>query len=204
MFNFAHTWTAQASQLPTPAHGTVEWTASCGTRLTLRPVRTSDAALLGDLFERGLSRAARYSRFHGAVGRLSDARLTWMATADFDRHAAFIVTCQQDGLEHAVGEGRWVRTAAAPGAEFALAVADAWQRQGIGGRLLAALVQAGRDQGLTCLTGDVMPGNRAMQALAGGQHFDCAEHPAEAGLVQAQLSLAPPVRAGFFSGSWLH
>lgn len=184
------------------------WTAACGTELNLRPVRPSDAALLGELFEDGLSRAARYSRFHGAMGRLSAARLAWMADADFIRHAAFIVTRFEDGLEHAVAEGRWVCTAVTPGAEFALAVADAWQGQGLGKRLLAALVLAGRARGLSVLKGDVMPGNLAMQAVARSQHFGCAEHPEEAGLMRAALTLSAPgttrTRAERFAAAWLH
>ena len=133
----ASSWPAQLQ----PLEYSTTWTSACGTQLKLRAVRPDDAALLGELFDDGLSRAARYSRFHGAVGRLSAARLAWMADADFKHHVAFIVTRCEDGLEHAVAAGRWVRTAVAPGAEFALSVADAWQGCGIGRRLLSALVQ---------------------------------------------------------------
>lgn len=174
-----------------PLETSTTWTSASGIQLKLRAVRPDDAALLGELFDDGLSRAARYSRFHGAVGRLSAARLAWMADADFKHHVAFIVTRCEDGLEHAVAEGRWVRTAVAPGAEFALSVADAWQGCGIGRRLLSALVQAGREQGLPCLLGDVLPGNQAMQALARRHGFECGVHPDDAELLRAELSLAP-------------
>jgi acetyltransferase len=215
LFGLTNAFTRSARALPggvskaAPSRRTVTWTTACGTELTLRPVRPEDAALLGELFEDGLSRAARYSRFHGAVGRLSASRLAWMADADFQRHAAFIVTRWEDGLEHAVAEGRWVRTAVTPGAEFALAVADAWQGRGIGRQLLAALVQAGREQGLPCLLGDVLPGNQAMQSLARSQRFGCATHPEDAALMRAELSLAPQRPTAFASfttaaTAWLH
>jgi GNAT superfamily N-acetyltransferase len=178
-----------------PAHQRhTRWTSARGTPLTLRPVRTDDAALLGEFFEQQLSRATRYSRFHGAVGRLSAARLAWMAGADFKHHVAFIVTRWEDGLEHAVAEGRWVRTAVNPGAEFAMSVADAWQGCGIGQRLLTALVQTGREQGLPCLMGDVLPGNKAMQSLARSQGFECGAHPDEPELMRAELRLTSPTR----------
>ena len=77
-----------------------------------------------------------------------------MAKADFKHHAAFIVTRWEDGLEQSVAESRWVRTAVSLGAEFALSVADAWQGCGIGQRLLAALVECGREHSLRCLMGD--------------------------------------------------
>lgn len=184
------------------------WTSACGTPLTLRAMRSDDTALLGELFEVQLSRAARYNRFHGAVGRLSAARLAWMADADFKHLVAFIVTRWEDGLEHAVAEGRWVRTALNPGAEFALAVADAWQGCGIGQRLLAALVQTGREQGLPCLMGDVLPGNQAMQSLARSQGFECGAHPEDAELMRAELRLNTPRRrqanafSAFTAAAW--
>jgi acetyltransferase len=201
--------TSWPAQFPPREHST-SWTSACGTHLKLRAVRPDDAALLGELFEDGLSRAARYSRFHGAVGRLSAARLAWMADADFKHHVAFIVTRREGGLEHAVAEGRWVRTAVAPGAEFALSVADAWQGCGIGRRLLAALVHAGREQGLPCLLGDVLPGNQAMQALARAHGFECAPHPDDAGLMRAELRLTARVQrranafSAFTTAAWQH
>ncbi len=203
------TWPAQRSALERHTR----WTSACGTPLTLRRIQAEDAALLGELFEERLSRAARYSRFHGAVGRLSAARLAWMADVDFKHRAAFIVTHWLDGLEHAVAEGRWVRTSVTPGAEFALSVADAWQGHGIGGRLLSALVQAGREQGLPCLSGDVLPGNAAMQSLALAQGFDCGPHPEDADLMRAELRLAPQARplspavnawGAFTTAAWQH
>lgn len=205
LFGLAHAFTRTARPPPKALRPVQHWAAACGTALTLRPVRPDDAALLGELFEQGLSRQARYSRFHGAVGRLSAARLAWMAQADFQRHAAFIVTHATGGLEHAVAEGRWVRTAVDPGAEFALSVADAWQGQGIGRHVLRALVQAGHEEGLPCLLGDVMPSNGAMQAVANSLGFDCASHPEETGLLRATRKLAGARPAtGWFGGHGLH
>ena len=205
LFGLANAFAKPTAPLPMAPRRVRHWAAACGTELTLRPVRPDDAALLGELFEEGLSRSARYSRFHGAVGRLSATRLAWMAHADFQRHAAFIVTCMVNGMEHAVAEGRWVRTAVTPGAEFALCVADAWQGQGIGRQLLRALVEAGQEQGLPCLLGDVMPSNGAMQAVAHRLGFGCTPHPEEAGLVRAERSLLRAAKpAGFFGGNWLH
>lgn len=197
---------------PHSAQAQTRWSSVDGTELTLRAVRSDDAALLGELFDVQLSRAARYSRFHGAVGRLSAARLAWMADADFKHHVAFVVTCWKDGLEHAVAEGRWVRTGVNPGAEFALSVADAWQGHGIGQRLLAALLQTGRDAGLSCLLGDMLASNQAMQALARSQGLECGPHPDDAELVRTELSFtarAKPTRranafTAFTTAAWQH
>ena len=171
------------------------WVNHSAAVLTLRPVLPHHAALLAEQFDDGLSSQARRLRFHTAVGQLSALRLAWLATADFHHPAAFIVTHWSDGLEHAVAEGRWVRSGQTPGAESALSVADAWQRQGIGARLMAALADAGRSQGRTHLVGEVLPNNLAMVALASSLQADCLPQPEDHGLLRAELALQPCPRA---------
>jgi len=190
-------------QAPRPPADADAWVTDCGTTLRLRPVRPQDAALLGELFEDGLSPASRRLRFHTAVRALSPLQLDWLANADFRRHAAFIVTRQAGSLEHAVAEARWVRNGAAASAEFALSVADAWQHQGIGRRLLRALIDSARAQGLQGLVGDVLPANQAMQALAQGLHFDCVPHPDDNALLCATLPLVRRPQALLPVG-WFH
>ena len=67
-------------------------------------------------------------------------------------------------------------------------------------------MQAGLDQSLPCLTGDVMPGNLGMQALSSSQQFDCSEHPQQPEVVRDHCSLCQrqPHRTGFFNSLWLH
>jgi acetyltransferase len=188
---------------PRPKVDAHVWVAECGTTLRLRTVRPQDAPLLGELFEDGLSPASRRLRFHTAVRSLSPLQLNWLASPDFLSHAAFIVTRQAGGLEHAVAEARWVRGGSASGAEFALSVADAWQHQGIGRRLLHALIDSARAHGLQGLVGDVLPANRAMQALAQCLHFDCVPHPDDDDLLCATLPLARHSQALLPVG-WFH
>jgi acetyltransferase len=188
---------------PQPKVETNVWVTDCATTLRLRPVRPQDASLLGELFEDGLSPASRRLRFHTAVRSLSPLQLNWLASPDFRSHAAFIVTHQAGGLEHAVAEARWVRSGSTSGAEFALSVADAWQHQGIGRRLMRALIGSARAQGLQGLVGDVLPANRAMQALAHGLNFDCLPHPDDEALLCATLPLGRQPQALLPVG-WFH
>lgn len=177
------------------------WTDARGTTLTLRPVQPQDAARLAVLLEQGLSRESRYRRFHGALGRLSAARLAQMTDADFERHVCFVVSCEIDGAEQIVAEGRYHRTPREGGAEFALAVADDWQRRGIGRRLMQALVAAARECKVDRLRGDVLADNEAMAGLMGACGFLVGGHPEDAALLQATRALpsAPQPRAG---SSW--
>lgn len=180
-------------QVPSPAAASIQlnqrWTDANGTALTLRPVQTQDAERVARLLEQGLSRDSRYRRFHGALGRLSAARLAQMTSADFNRHVCFVVSCQVDGVEQLVAEGRYHLTPREGGAEFALAVADAWQRRGIGRRLMGALVAAARERQVDRLRGEVLINNPAMAGLMDACGFQLGAHPEDGALLQATQSL---------------
>lgn len=175
-------------------HLSHSWTDGNGTALTLRPVQTQDAERVARLLEQGLSRESRYRRFHGALGRLSATRLAQMTTADFDRHVCFVVSCSVDGVEQLVAEGRYHLTPREGGAEFALAVADAWQRRGIGRRLMSALVAAARERQVDRLRGEVLADNPAMAGLMDACGFQLGAHPEDGALLQATQSLPAAAR----------
>jgi GNAT superfamily N-acetyltransferase len=61
--------------------------------------------------------------------------------------------------------------------EFALAVADPWQGQGIGSRLLRELTVHAQRAGVERLYGDVLHDNLPMIALAESQGYVVGRHP---------------------------
>jgi acetyltransferase len=63
--------------------------------------------------------------------------------------------------------------------EFALAVADAWQGQGLAGRLLRRLCDHASRRGLRSLFGDVLHDNLPMLRLARRQGFAIRMHPVD-------------------------
>lgn len=65
-----------------------------------------------------------------------------------------------DALLHAVAR---YEPGEAPGvAEIAIVVEDAWQRRGLGGQLLGALLAAAEARGLHWFTADILADNRPM------------------------------------------
>jgi acetyltransferase len=123
----------------------------------LRPLVPQDREAFQD-FVRTLSPEARVNRFLAPVKELSPAVLEAMTQPDQGRHVALVAI--EDG--RIVGEGRYVALAGNGRAEFAIAVADDWQRRGIGARLLASLLVAARITGLQALEGEVLRTNTAM------------------------------------------
>jgi acetyltransferase len=126
-----------------------------------RPLVPEDRDAFQD-FVRNLSPDARANRFLAPVKELSPATLEAMTQPDQTRHVALVAT--EGG--RIIGEGRYVAVAGNGRAEFAIAVADDWQRKGIGARLLASLMVAARFAGLQALEGEVLRTNTAMLEFA--------------------------------------
>lgn len=167
------------------------WTAADGGRYTLRPSRAQDAELLAGLLNGTLAGASRFQRFHGTLGQLSAPRLQQLASADFVRHHAWVVTLDDGQGTQAVAEARFYVSADGQHAEFALSTACRWQRQGIATRLMRHMLAAARSHGLQRLQGEVLCHNEAMFALLRRCGLDCAPHPQEPGLMLAERCLQP-------------
>ena len=156
-----------------------------GRQVLLRPAHHRDAEALARFFA-ALSPRARLLRFHGAVNRVPESTLRAMATQVPRRHVALVALAPtDDGLQQLLAEARYA-LADDGQPEFAVAVADAWQRQGLGRALVQRLAIHARDSGWPILRGSVLPGNAAMLGLMAGLGATLQGDGAE---VQALLTL---------------
>jgi acetyltransferase len=147
-----------------------------GHSVLLRPAHHRDAPALQRFFS-GLSPRSRLLRFHGAINRLPDTAARSMSTQVAARHVA-IVALAPDG--ELCAEARYAIDGDTPDvAEFAIAVADAHQGQGLGRALLLRLAVHARESGLAVLRGSVMPGNEPMLALMRALGAEVRSHGAE-------------------------
>ncbi|MCI0573739.1 MAG: GNAT family N-acetyltransferase [Myxococcaceae bacterium] len=137
-----------------------------GTLVELRLLTPADAPLLREGF-RHLSSHSRVMRFLHDKHALSEAELRYLTEVDGERHFALgAVVLGPDGTEEGLGTARFVRLEGEPDtAEAAVTVIDAYQGRGLGRLLLARLVEAARERGLTRIACWVMPGNVPMQRL---------------------------------------
>jgi nucleotide-binding universal stress UspA family protein/GNAT superfamily N-acetyltransferase len=132
-----------------------------GSRVTVRQIRADDRSRLVQGFER-LGAESRRRRFFTAISALSEAQLDYLTNVDHHDHEALVAFDVASG--EGVGVARWVRTAPEE-AEPAIVVADAWQRKGLGRRLLALLRERARDEGITRFVAPVLVENSAAIAL---------------------------------------
>ena len=157
-----------------------------GRRVALRPMHHSDAPALQRFFFGGLSPRARLLRFHGAINHLPEAALRALTTQVPRRHVALAaLATTDDGLARLLAEARYVVDDEGE-AEFAVAVADAWQGQGLGRALLQRLAAHARAEGIPALHGAVVPGNEPMLRLAHSLGADLRHHAPE---VKVRLAL---------------
>ena len=68
-----------------------------------------------------------------------------------------------DGVHEILGVGRLNKKHGLDEATFAIVVCDAWQGKGLGKQLLKLLIDIGREENLTRITGTMLPGNAAMR-----------------------------------------
>jgi len=140
------------------------WTLRDGTRVVIRPIRPEDRQIEQD-FVRNLSDESRYFRFFNAVRDLSETALTHFTRVDYDKEMALIAVIFENGHETEIGVARYSINPDGRSCEFAIAVADAWQRKGIGSKLMQSLMDTARKCGLETLEGSVLSGNGRMLAL---------------------------------------
>jgi acetyltransferase len=152
--------------------------------ITFRPIVAQDREAF-QAFVRGLSLESRLNRFLFPVRELAPATLEALTQPDQARHVGLIAL---DGAE-IVGEGRYVALGDSGRGEFAIAVTDEWQRQGIGARILGALMAAARRAGLAALEGEVLRSNAAMLKFMRRAGFRLSNCPGDARLTLVEREL---------------
>jgi GNAT superfamily N-acetyltransferase len=138
-------------------------TLADGARLRVRPIDAADRGPLAEAFER-LSDRSRHQRFLAPKPRLTTRELEYLTDIDHVTHEALVAIDETTG--HIVGVGRYA-TGHGGGvvADMALAVADAWQRRGIGHGLAVRLVERARANGMARLTGTTLADNLRARSL---------------------------------------
>ncbi len=139
--------------------------------LSLRRACAADAAALSAFLQR-LSVRSRRLRFHGACAAASPSLAQKLCAVDGVRHQAWLAWAGDGDAAVLVGEARFVVSACGQSAELAIAVADAWQGQGVAPALMQQLLAAAAAAGVFNLYGDVLDQNPRMQAFMRRHGFE--------------------------------
>lgn len=160
-----------------------------GRPLLLRPLVSKDAQLLRE-FVHDLSPQSRYQRFQGGLNELAPDLLARLMDLDYRRSMAFAAVVFEHGSRRMIGEARYAPALDGSGAaEFALAVADRWQGQGLGTALFDKLLRHAERSGVARIHGDVLHNNNGMLKLAKQFGFSQRRHPDGAWLTRVERSI---------------
>jgi acetyltransferase len=160
-----------------------------GRPLLLRPLVAKDAELL-QAFVHDLSPQSRYQRFQGGLNELAPELLAQLVDFDYRRSMAFAAVVFEHGTRRMIGEARYAPALDGSGAaEFALAVSDRWQGQGLGAALFDKLLRYAERNGVARMQGDVLHNNAAMLRLAKLSGFSPRRHPDGAWLTRVERTL---------------
>ena len=133
-----------------------------GSQVRVRPIDPGDKAALSEAFTR-LSDESRYQRFLSPMPELRPMDLVYLTEIDHHDHEALVAF---DPGGAAIGVARYVRSASRPdAAEFAVTVADDWQRRGLGTVLMGRLAARAQAEGVRRFEASVLAENQEMLGL---------------------------------------
>jgi acetyltransferase len=159
-----------------------------GINIVIRPIRPEDADL-EQTFTRQLSNEAKYFRYMSSVQELTPEMLTRFTQIDYHNEMALIAVTEDEHHEVELGVARYVINPDKRSCEFALVVADKWQRQGIGHKLMNHLMEIARDRGLEKMEGEVLSNNFKMLDLMKSLYFQVSPYPEDNSIKQVTIEL---------------
>jgi acetyltransferase len=172
-----------------PEHLEETWQAKNGEAIAIRPIRPSDAEI-EQAFVRDLSAESKYLRFLDTMRELSPQLLKRFTDIDYNREMALIAVHFEAARETQVGVARYVTNRDDRSCEFAVVVADAWQRRGLGSKLVRKLVDCARAAGLETIEGQVLADNHRMLEMTKRLGFRAELDPQDASLRRVWRRLA--------------
>jgi acetyltransferase len=171
---------------PYPIRYVSDWALKDGASVHIRPIRPEDEPMV-IAFHAGLSEQSVYMRYLQPLSlavRTGHDRMIRICFNDYDREIALVA----ERAGEIAGIGRLIKLSKGNAAEWAILIADKYQRKGLGEELLRRLVQIARDEKLSCFVADIHPENRGMQRVAQKVGFKL-RFDGDEGLMKAELAL---------------
>jgi acetyltransferase len=166
---------------PYPEEYTSERTTRDGLRVTLRPIKPEDEPLWHEMLD-SCSRDTIAMRFRGMV-KYTHEMATRYCFVDYDRELAIVPELEEaDGSRKLLGVGRLVADTDRHSAEYALLVADPWQRRGVGDLLTDYCLEVARSWGMSRVFAETTSDNAKMIGVM-KKHDFALKHLTEEGLV---------------------
>ncbi|MBV6483539.1 MAG: Protein lysine acetyltransferase Pat [bacterium] len=173
---------------PYPTQYAQSWKTKQGLEVMIRLIRPEDEPAMVRFHETLSERTVYYRYLHTLKlsQRVTHERLTRICFSDYSREWPLVIERKGEnaGEYEILGVGRLTRSRIEDEAEFAILVADKYQKQGLGSELLRRLIDIGRKEGFKRIVGLILPENYEMQRVSEKLGF-VTEHDVQEGLVKA-------------------
>ena len=173
---------------PYPAHYQTKALTKDGSLISIRPIRSDDAPLLVELFNR-LSKDTIFFRFLDDLKSLPPDWLQDFTRIDYAQDVAMVAAKEIESRERILGVCRIMRKPGSTRGEIAAVVDDQWQGKGIGKILLQHSIHIAKELGIRVLWGIVSSENKRLLAMAEKLGFSSKPEP-EADLYKIEMNLA--------------
>lgn len=177
---------------PYPVQYESAWTMKNGDPVVIRPIRPEDEPMMVK-FHEALSERTVYQRYLQMLNlsqRIAHERLTRICFIDYARQMAIVAERELPGTgeKQIIAVGRLQGITGATESEFAVVVADEYQKTGLGTELLRRLIEIGKAEGVKVITADILAENSAMQKVSEKLGFKLIREPGDP-VVSARLEL---------------
>ena len=135
-----------------------------GSRILLRPIEKDDVQLWLAFVSR-LSTHAKYLRFHNVPKEMTEEDALRYCTVDYSNTFAYVAETGQGPKRKIIAIARYYRLPTRPTAEVAFAINDTNQLKGLGTKLMQALVDVARENGITAFEACVLSENQKMMEV---------------------------------------
>ncbi len=128
---------------------------------TLRPIKPEDEPLEKEMFTKFSEETERF-RFFKQIKEISHELLIRYTQNDYDREIAIIAEVTERDKKKMAGVARIIEGPAREDAEFAIVVADPWQKQGLGSKLTDYMIEIAKKRGVNKIFVEILPDNNKM------------------------------------------
>jgi acetyltransferase len=177
---------------PYPLQYVAPFTMKDGTTANIRPIRPEDEPLMvkfhNMLSERSV--VMRYTQLIALSERVAHERLVRICFNDYDRELALVADHEDSysGQPEIMAVGRMTKISGTEDAQFAILVADAFQRRGLGAELLRRLMAVAKQEKIKHMRAEFLADNSATRRMCEEVGFHLEKVP-DQGLVKAEIAI---------------
>jgi acetyltransferase len=163
---------------PYPKHWIKKIKMRNGKTAVLRPIKPEDEPLEKEMFTKFSKQTERFRFFH-QIKDITHELLIRFTQIDYDREMAIIAEVTEKGIKKMAGVVRLIADPYNETGEFAIVVADPWQKQGLGNQFTDYIIEYAKKAGIKKIYANLLKDNFIMKHMFKERGFKIHEYEHE-------------------------